>query len=138
MPCKNILGYASSAGIILLNTPNIYNIHANALIPIINWPNQYLIVSFQKIFKPINIIAIIAGVDSQRASFGSALNRLNMSIANLSNAKINAEASRARVMDTDYAAETAELARTQIIAQAGIAMLSQANAIPNQVLQLLQ
>ncbi len=80
----------------------------------------------------------IAGVDSQRATFGSALNRLNMAIANLSNAKINAEASRARVLDTDYAAETAELARTQIIAQAGIAMLSQANAQPQSVLALLQ
>ena len=84
------------------------------------------------------IDAAISGVDSQRASFGSALNRLNMSIANLSTAKINAEASRARVMDTDYAAETAELARTQIIAQAGIAMLSQANAQPQSVLSLLQ
>tara|TARA_B100000700_G_scaffold327165_1_gene440882 strand:+ start:645 stop:1763 length:1119 start_codon:yes stop_codon:yes gene_type:complete len=84
------------------------------------------------------IDAAIAGVDSQRATFGSALNRLNMSIANLSNAKINAEASRSRVMDTDYAAETAELARTQIIAQAGIAMLSQANAQPQTVLSLLQ
>ena len=83
------------------------------------------------------IDAAISGVDSQRASFGSALNRLNMSIANLSTAKINAEASRARVMDTDYAAETAELARTQIIAQAGIAMLSQANAQPQSVLSLL-
>ena len=80
----------------------------------------------------------ISGVDSQRAGFGSALNRLNMAIANLSNAKLNAEASRSRVLDTDYAAETAELARTQIIAQAGIAMLSQANAQPQNVLALLQ
>ncbi len=80
----------------------------------------------------------ISGVDGQRAGFGSALNRLNMAIANLSNAKLNAEASRSRVLDTDYAAETAELARTQIIAQAGIAMLSQANAQPQNVLALLQ
>ena len=80
----------------------------------------------------------IAGVDSQRAGFGSALNRLNMAIANLANAKLNAEASRSRVLDTDYAAETAELARTQIIAQAGMAMLSQANAQPQNVLSLLQ
>ena len=80
----------------------------------------------------------IAGVDSQRAGFGSSLNRLNMAIANLSDAKLNAEASRSRVLDTDYAAETAELARTQIIAQAGIAMLSQANAQPQNVLALLQ
>ena len=80
----------------------------------------------------------IAGVDSQRAGFGSSLNRLNMAIANLSDAKLNAEASRSRVLDTDYAAETAELARTQIIAQAGMAMLSQANAQPQNVLSLLQ
>ena len=84
------------------------------------------------------IDSAIAGVDSQRAAFGSSLNRLNMAIANLSDAKINAEASRSRVLDTDYAAETAELARTQIIAQAGIAMLSQANAQPQNVLALLQ
>lgn len=80
----------------------------------------------------------IAGVDEQRATFGAALTRLNMAVDNLSNTKINVEASRSRVQDTDYAIETAELARTQIIAQAGIAMLAQANMQPQSVLALLQ
>ena len=80
----------------------------------------------------------IAGVDEQRATFGAALTRLNMAVDNLSNTKINVEASRSRVQDTDYATETAELARTQIIAQAGIAMLAQANMQPQSVLALLQ
>ena len=80
----------------------------------------------------------IAGVDEQRATFGAALKRLSMAVDNLSNTKINVEASRSRVQDTDYAAETAELARTQIIAQAGIAMLAQANMQPQSVLALLQ
>ena len=80
----------------------------------------------------------IAGVDEQRATFGAALKRLTMSVDNLINTKINVEASRSRVQDTDYAAETAELARTQIIAQAGIAMLAQANMQPQSVLALLQ
>ena len=80
----------------------------------------------------------IAGVDEQRATFGAALTRLNMAVDNLSNTKINVEASRSRVQDTDYATETAELAGTQIIAQAGIAMLAQANMQPQSVLALLQ
>ena len=80
----------------------------------------------------------IAGVDSQRAKFGAGINRLNYAIDNLSQTKVNTEASRSRVLDTDYAAETSELARTQIIAQAGIAMLSQANMQPQNVLALLK
>ena len=80
----------------------------------------------------------IAGVDEQRDTFGAALTRLGMAVDNLSNTKINVEASRSRVQDTDYATETAELARTQIIAQAGIAMLAQANARPQLVLQLIK
>ena len=52
--------------------------------------------------------------------------------------KLNAEASRSRVLDADYARETAELARTQIIQQAGTAMLAQANQLPQTVLSLLQ
>ena len=86
----------------------------------------------------IAVDTAIAGVDEQRATFGAALTRLGMAVDNLSNTKINVEASRSRVQDTDYATETAELARTQIIAQAGIAMLAQANMQPQSVLALLQ
>lgn len=80
----------------------------------------------------------IAAVSSQRATFGAASNRLTHTIDNLTNVKTNAEGARSRILDTDYAAATSELARTQIIQQAGTAMLAQANQMPATVLALLQ
>jgi flagellin len=80
----------------------------------------------------------IAGVSNQRATFGATSNRLTHAVDNLTNIKTNAEASRSRILDTDYAAATSELARTQIIQQAGTAMLAQANQMPQSVLALLQ
>ena len=84
------------------------------------------------------IDAAITAVNSQRATFGAAVNQLTYAVDNLSNVKVNAEASRSRILDTDYARETSELARTQIIQQAGTAMLAQANQLPQTVLSLLQ
>lgn len=86
----------------------------------------------------IAIDSAITAVNSQRATFGAAMNQLTYAIDNLSNVKVNAEASRSRIMDADYAVETSELARTQIIQQAGTAMLAQANQLPQTVLSLLQ
>jgi flagellin len=80
----------------------------------------------------------IEAVSNQRAVFGAASNQLEHAVDNLTNVKINAEASRSRILDTDYAESTAELARTQIIQQAGTAMLAQANQLPQTVLALLQ
>jgi flagellin len=80
----------------------------------------------------------IAAVSNQRASFGASSNRLTHAVDNLTSVKTNAEASRSRILDTDYAAATSELARTQIIQQAGTAMLAQANQLPQSVLSLLQ
>ena len=80
----------------------------------------------------------IGDVSSQRATFGAVSNRLTHAIDNLTNVKTNSEASRSRILDTDYAAATSELARTQIIQQAGTAMLAQANQLPQTVLALLQ
>ena len=80
----------------------------------------------------------IAAVSNQRATFGATSNRLTHAVDNLTNVKTNAEASRSRILDTDYAAATSELARTQIIQQAGTAMLAQANQMPQNVLALLQ
>ena len=85
----------------------------------------------------ITDIAITA-VSAQRATFGATSNRLTHAVDNLTNVKTNAEASRSQILDTDYAAATAELARTQIIQQAGTAMLAQANQLPQGVLALLQ
>ena len=81
---------------------------------------------------------VIADVSSQRASFGAVTNRLTHAVDSLTNTKTNAEAARSQILDTDYASATSELARTQIIQQAGTAMLAQANQLPQTVLALLQ
>jgi flagellin len=80
----------------------------------------------------------LEAVSTQRATFGAVSNRLTHAIDNLTNVKTEAEASRSRILDTDYAQSTSELARTQIIQQAGTAMLAQANQLPQTVLALLQ
>ena len=84
------------------------------------------------------IDVVIGDVSSQRATFGAISNRLTHAVDNLTNVRTNSEASRSRILDTDYAAATSELARTQIIQQAGTAMLAQANQLPQTVLALLQ
>ena len=81
----------------------------------------------------VELDVVIGDVSSQRATFGAVSNRLTHAIDNLTNVKTNAEASRGRILDTDYAAATTEMARTQIIQQAGTAMLAQANALPQTV-----
>ena len=86
----------------------------------------------------VAIDSAITAVNSQRATFGAAMNQLTYAVDNLSNVKVNSEAARSRIADTDYAVETSELARTQIIQQAGTAMLAQANQMPQTVLSLLQ
>ena len=80
----------------------------------------------------------IADVSAERATFGAVSNRLTHAIDNLTNVKTNSEAARSRILDTDYSVATSEMARAQIIQQAGTAMLAQANALPATVLALLQ
>jgi flagellin len=80
----------------------------------------------------------IDAVNSRRAVLGAAISRLEHTVDNLENNAVNHAASRSRILDADYAAETTELARTQIIQQAGTAMLSQANQKAQSVLKLLQ
>ena len=80
----------------------------------------------------------LEAVSNQRATFGAVSNRLTHAIDNLTNVKTQAEGARSRIMDTDYAQSTSELARTQIIQQAGTAMLAQANQLPATVLALLR
>lgn len=76
-------------------------------------------------------------VDSERSKLGAVQNRFESTISNLQNVAENASASRGRIMDTDYAAESANLAKNQIMQQAGTAMLAQANQLPQAVLSLL-
>jgi flagellin len=84
------------------------------------------------------IDSAINAVNSQRATFGAVQNRFENVISNLMVASENQSAARSRIMDADYAAETANLSRAQILQQAGNAMVAQANQLPQQVLSLLQ
>jgi flagellin len=77
-------------------------------------------------------------LDNQRADLGAIQNRFDSVIANLSNVSENSSAARSRIQDADFAQETANLARAQILQQAGISVLAQANAQPQNVLALLQ
>jgi flagellin len=80
----------------------------------------------------------VASVNMKRAELGAVANRLEYAADNMSQVAMNARQSRSRVEDADYASETTELARTQIIQQAGTAMLAQANQSTQSVLKLLQ
>ncbi len=81
---------------------------------------------------------LITEVNTQRANFGAVQNRFEAVIATSEVAVENQAAARSRIMDADFAAETASLTRAQVLQQAGTAMLSQANSLPNNVLSLLR
>jgi flagellin len=85
-----------------------------------------------------NIDTAIDKVNSTRADFGATQNRFESVISNLQVSVENQSAARGRIMDADFAAETASMTRNQILQQAGTAMLAQANALPNNVLSLLR
>ncbi len=82
--------------------------------------------------------AALQSINSARADLGAVQNRFTSTIANLNTSSENLTAARSRIRDTDYAVETAELTRTQILQQAGTAMLAQANQVPQSVLSLLK
>lgn len=86
----------------------------------------------------ISVDYAIDTINGFRAELGAVQNRFESTIANLSTTSENLSASNSRIRDADFAAESAELARTQVLQQAGLSILSQANARPQQVLQLLQ
>jgi flagellin len=85
-----------------------------------------------------NLDTAISAIDSYRSTLGASINRLNYAADNLQNVSANTTESRSRILDTDYAQATTELARTQIIQQAATAMLAQANQQPQSVLSLLR
>jgi flagellin len=85
-----------------------------------------------------NIDAAILELNTQRAQLGSYSNRLDSTVSNLTNVSSNLQAGRGRIEDADFAAETTNLAKTQILQQASTAMLAQANAAKQNVLSLLQ
>lgn len=85
-----------------------------------------------------DVDTLINSVAAARGSLGAFLNRLTSTVNNLSSISANTSAAYSRVMDTDYAKETAEVARGQVLQQAGAAVLAQANASQQYVLTLLQ
>lgn len=85
-----------------------------------------------------DIDAALDKVNSERANYGAAQNRFESVIGSLQISAENVSAARSRIMDADFAKETAELTRTQILTQAGTAMLAQANQAPQSVLSLLR
>ena len=80
----------------------------------------------------------LSAVNSTRASLGAYQNRFESVVASVQTTSENLSASRSRVVDADFAQETANLTKAQILQQSGIAMLSQANSVPQNVLALLQ
>ena len=98
----------------------------------------------QSLTARVNASAFISEIDTaisivstRRGDFGAASNRLDSSIANITNMKANIETAKGQVVDADFATETAKLARAQILLQAAMAMLSQANASKQQTLKLI-
>lgn len=89
--------------------------------------------------KALSVIdQALANIDSQRADLGAVQNRFDNTISNLTNISENATSARSRIKDTDYAAETANLSKNQVLQQAGTAILAQAKQLPQSVLSLLQ
>jgi flagellin len=77
-------------------------------------------------------------ITTNRANYGAAISRFGMAISNLAITCENQSAARGRIVDADFAMETANLSRAQILQQAGSAMVAQANQLPNTVLMLLR
>jgi flagellin len=97
------------------------------------------VTSFLKATEAIKTVdAALSLVNGERAKFGALQSRFASTVSSLQVTSENLNAARSRIMDADFAAETASLTRAQILQQAGTAMLAQANQLPNNVLSLLQ
>lgn len=95
--------------------------------------------SFAGAQKAINVVdSALSEIDDMRAGLGAMQNRFESTISNLMNVSENLSAARGRIIDADFAAETASMTKNQILQQAGVAMLAQSNQLPQQVLSLLQ
>jgi flagellin len=101
--------------------------------------SQMDVSSYDSSLRTISMVdSALDAINSQRARYGALENRLTDTISNLQTTSTNLSSARSGIEDTDFASETANLTRAQILQQAGTAMLSQANSIPNNVLTLLK
>ena len=146
-----VIGATSFNNIQLLSQPvnQVFQIGANSVAGVdnitVSTPNAIAPTSVSLGDSPASAQAELAKLDtdianvaSARALYGSVQSRFESVINNVQIASENQSAARSRIMDTDYAAETASLTRAQILQQAGTAMLAQANQSPNSVLTLLR
>ena len=119
-----ITGYANGAFATTSTTTGVSSLDVS------NYANAQLAIQ--------QVDSALSTVNTARASLGAYQNRFASVVSNLQTASENLSASRSRIQDTDFAAETANLTRAQILQQAGTAMLAQANALPQNVLALLK
>lgn len=119
-------------------TVNLVNISAADATSGVGSATQLTISTIGKAQSAISILdGVLDIVSNVRADFGAIQNRLESAVRNMENVVENQSAARSRILDADFARETANLTRTQILQQAGTAMLTQANAMPQNVLTLL-
>jgi flagellin len=121
---SGIAAIGFTAGSIALDTQTLANVNVNSAV------NANTAIQ--------RIDAALTTVSRLRSDFGAIQNRFQSTISNLSAVSENLAASRSRIQDADYASETANLTRAQVLQQAGVAILAQANASPQSVLSLLK
>jgi flagellin len=104
--------------------------------------NSVNIINGSGISNALNALGIIdrslSTISTERAKYGASMNRLNITISSIQTMRLNLSAANSRIRDVDVAAETAALARNQVLAQAGVSVLAQANQLPQIALNLLQ
>ncbi|WP_312328555.1 flagellin [Stenotrophomonas sp.] len=112
---------------------------ANAAVPTKQFADKIDVSTVKGAQQSLEIVdKALSAINNTRADLGAVQNRFTSVVANLQTSSENLSASRSRIKDTDFAKETAELTRTQILQQAGTAMLAQANQVPQNVLSLLR
>ena len=124
---------------ILPTTTNAFTTAGTSVASTLNSVSSLDVTTVANSTKAIDIVdSALALVNGQRAKFGALQSRFDAAVSNLQSAAENASAARSRVQDADFASETANLSRTQILQQAGTAMVAQANQLPQGVLALLR
>jgi len=135
---RGVVEFSSDKGFSLAGT-SAYTTGAGAGASKLNAVNQIDVSTVDGSTKALKIIdSALAAVNGQRASFGALQSRFETTVNNLQSTSENMSASRGRIQDADFAAETANLSRSQILQQAGTAMVAQANQLPQGVLALLR
>lgn len=118
------------------DTLSISTVAANALLP--TGASDDITTAANALTQITALDTALGTVNANRGAYGAALNTLDFTVKNLQNSVENQSAARSRIMDADYSTETANMSKMQVLQQAGIAMLSQANQQPQQILSLLR